>query len=209
MFQAVTVELPKPRCSKSLVSVTLGDKQHTKASGRGRYRNISWEVHADWYRKLQLSTLVHNLMDYLGKLQLVVSSRFYGGVVVLSRARAKRKLTETRSFLPYMITSPVCYDICLTTIFNSIILVTVTGCGADGMTVYNHVFEDKGCKITVKFNILDGPSTELERQRSQVNQAAKEAEKIESIRDRLGASVAYLEGLLRFGDLVKDVSRSL
>ena len=105
-------------------------------------------------------------MDYLGKLQLVVSSRFYGGVVVLSRAHAKWRLTETRSFLPYMITSPVCNNICFTTVFNSIILVTVTERGADSMTVYNHVFEDKGCKITVNFNILDGPSIELKTQLS-------------------------------------------
>ena len=153
--------------------------------------------------------MAHDLTVYLGKLRPVVSSRCYGGVVVLSRARAKRRLTETRSFLPYIITSPVCNDICLTTVFNSIILVTVTERGSDGTTVYNHVFEDKGCKIIVKFNILDGPSTELETQLPRVNQAAKEVVEIKSVRDRLGVSIAYLQGLLGISDLAKDVRRSL
>ena len=81
--------------------------------------------------------------------------------------------------------------------------------GADGTTVYNHVFEDKGCKITVNFNILDGPSIELETQLSRVNQAAKEVVEIKSVRDRLGVSIAYLQGLLGISDLVKDVRRSL
>ena len=81
--------------------------------------------------------------------------------------------------------------------------------GADGTTVYDHVFEDKECKIIVKFNILDGPSTELETQQSRVNQAAKEVAEIKSIRDRLGVSVTYLEGLLRISDPMKDVRRSL
>ena len=85
----------------------------------------------------------------------------------------------------------------------------MTESGADGMTVYDHVFEDKGCKIIVKFNILDGPSTELETQQSRVNQAAKEVVEIKSVRDRLGVSIAYLEGLLRISDLAKDVRRSL
>ena len=79
---------------------------------------------------------------------------------------------------------------------------------ADGTTLYSHVFEDKGCKITVKFNILDGPSTELERQLSRVNQAVKEVVEIKSACDRLGVSVTYLQGLLEIGDVEKDVSHS-
>ena len=59
-----------------------------------------------------------------------------------------------------MITSPVCNDIYLTTVFNSNILVTVTECGADGTTTYDHVIEDKGHKIMVKFGVLDGPRRE-------------------------------------------------
>ena len=42
----------------------------------------------------------------------------------------------------------------------------------------------------------------------QIKNTVKEAVKIESIRDRLGASVTYLEGLLEIGDVVKDVSHS-
>ena len=42
----------------------------------------------------------------------------------------------------------------------------------------------------------------------QIRHAAKEAVKIESIRDCLGDSVTYLEGLLEIGDVEKDVSHS-
>ena len=91
-------------------------------------------------------------------------------------------------------------------VFNSNTLIAVIRRDADGTTW--HAFEDKGCKITVNFNILDGPSIELETQLSRVNQAAKEVVEIKSVRDRLGASVTYLEGLLRIGDAVKDVSHS-
>ena len=241
--------------------------------------------------------------------------------------------------------SPVCNDICLTMDFDSNTLVTVTKRGADGRTVYNHVFEDKGRKIMVKFDILGrsrcepalpsepesqlespperhnetqtelgleceeqsksqsepyfetqteivdalqpklqsepqperlpeqvkrgseesrpGPALPAEREpqsppkghtdtqtepqcceeqskpkpqsvptskappgtedtiqsnsqpethpdppHEQIKHAVEEALKIKSIRDRLGASVTYLEGLLRIGDMVKDVSRS-
>ena len=165
--------------------------------------------------------------------------------------------------------SPVCNDICLTMDFDSNTLVTVTKRGADGRTVYNYVFEDKGRKIMVKFDILgrsryepalpsepesqlESPSerhnetqTELgleceEQSKSQsapsskaqpklegilqhmpqpetqlepnslheeLNNAAKEAVKVESVRDRLGVSVTFLEGLLKIGDMAKDVSR--
>ena len=74
--------------------------------------------------------------------------------------------------------------------------------------MHDHVFEDKGCKITVKFNILDGPSTELETQLSRVNQAVKEVVEIKSACDRLGVSVTYLQGLLEIGDVEKDMSHS-
>ena len=91
---------------------------------------------------------------------------------------------------------------------NSNTLVTVTERGADGCTtVLDHIFEKKGCKITVQFNILDEARLESQLE-SQVKHAAEEALKIKSIRDRLGASVTYLEGLSRIGDVVKDVSRS-
>ena len=40
----------------------------------------------------------------------------------------------------------------------------------------------------------------------QIRHAAKEAVKIESIRDHLGDSVTYLEGLLEIGDVKKDIS---
>ena len=119
LFQAVTVELPTQQRLRSAVTVTLGDRQQKKASEGRSCRNIRWEPDEDWYRGLYLSDMAHNLMVYLGKLQLVVSLRCYGGVIVLSRAHAKRRLTETRSFLPHTITSPVCNDICLTTVFNS------------------------------------------------------------------------------------------
>ena len=88
---------------------------------------------------------------------------------------------------------------------------------ADGTTW--HVFEDKGRKIMVKFD-LDEPRHEpalpeepetqpdpLHEQIEQITHVAGEAMKIESIRDRLGASVTYLEELLKMGDVLKDVSR--
>ena len=146
-------------------------------------------------------------------------------------------------------------------------LVTVTECDADGTTW--HVFEDKGRKIMVKFNLDESrcklalpaegeeqpnfppkrhtetrtelgaqceqqskplsepcpeaqpeiedalqhkshPETQLELDplHVELNNAAKEADKVESIRDRLGDSVTYLEGLLEIGDVEKDVSHS-
>ena len=141
----------------------------------------------------------------------------------------------------------------------------VTVIQPDGPTLYGHVFEDEGCKITVNFN-LDGlrsepalptepesqlestpkkhnktrttlglrceeqsesqakpypeaqpgiwdalqpnsqPETQPDPLHEEVKHAAKEAVKIESIRDRLGASVTYFEGLLEIGDVLKDVS---
>ena len=142
-------------------------------------------------------------------------------------------------------------------VFNSNTLITVTERDADGTTLYGHVFEDKGRKIIVKFNLDESrcdsafpaePESQLElppkehtetrtelglglqcEQQSEVEDelqskpqpkirqdpfheqtkhAAEEAVKIESIRDRLGASVAYLEGLLGISDVMKDVSRS-
>ena len=294
-----------------------------KASGRGRYINIRWEPDEDRYKELQPSDMAHDLTVYLGKLRPVVSSRCYGGVVVLSRARAKWRLIETRSFLSYMITRPVYNDICLTMVFNSNMLVTVTERSANGTTVYDHVIEDKGRKIIVKFNLDESryepelpaePESQLESapkqhtetqielgpQRSKpqsepqqdalplpeqaermaeesrsgpvhpaeheppsppkghaetqtepgpqceeqskpqpipsseaqpgiddalqskshpetqpdplhepLKYAAEEAEKIESVRDRLGVSITYLEKLLKIGDVAKDVSRSL
>ena len=38
--------------------------------------------------------------------------------------------------------------------------------------------------------------------------AAEEVGKIKSVRDRLGDSVNYLDGLLKIGDTLKDVGRS-
>ena len=98
--------------------------------------------------------------------------------------------------------------------FSSNKFVTATERDADGTTVYDHVFEDKGCKIMVKFNILDsdGPRPEQvlpaepEPQLSRVKRTAEEVVEIKSIRDRLGVSVTYLEGLLGISDVVKDVS---
>ena len=111
--------------------------------------------------------------------------------------------------------STVCKDICLTTVFNSNTLVTVTERGADGTTMYSHIFGDKGHKIMVKFNVLDGPRpgqvlpAAPESQLSQVRRAAEEVVKIERARDRLGISVTYLERLSKIGGVVKDVRRSL
>ena len=235
-----------------------------KASGRGRYINIRWEPDEDWYKELQLSDMARDLMVYLGKLRPVVSSRCYGGVVVLSRAHAKWRLTETRSFLPYMTTRPVCNGICPTMVFNSNMLVTVTERSANGTTGYDHVIEDKGRKIKAIFNILDGPrreqvlpaetesqlepaperhpkiqselgstferrsmlqseyfpetqpeiedalqpETQLDPLHEEIIHAVEEVEKIKSVRDRLGNSVTYLDGLLKISDALKDVSHS-
>ena len=54
--------------------------------------------------------------------------------------------------------------------------------GDDGTTVYDHVFEDKGRKIKIIFNILDGPRRERvlpaepESQLSRVKRAAEESQ---------------------------------
>ena len=50
-------------------------------------------------------------------------------------------------------------------------------------------------------------SDSLHEQIKQINHVAGEAVKIETIRGRLGASVTYLEELLKIGDVLKDVSR--
>ena len=93
-------------------------------------------------------------------------------------------------------------------VINSNTLIIVTKCDADGTTW--HVFEDKGCKITVKFNLDEFGSEPqpdpLHGQIKQIQHVAEEAVEIESIRDRLGDSVTYLDGLLKIGDVVKDVS---
>ena len=141
----------------------------------------------------------------------------------------------------------------------------MTELDADGATW--HVFEDKGRKIMVKFDLDEsrfeptlpaepesqlesspkrdnetrtGPQCEeqskpqsvssseaqleikdslqhksqpktqpdpLHEQIKQINHVAGEAVKIETIRGRLGASVTYLEELLKIGDVLKDVSR--
>ena len=152
-------------------------------------------------------------------------------------------------------------------VLSSNTLITVTKRDADGTTW--HVFEDKGRKIMVKFDILgrsrcepalpsepesqlespperhnetqtelgpeceeqsksqsapsskaqpklegilqhmSQPETQLEPNslHEELNNAAKEAVKVESVRDRLGVSVTFLEGLLKIGDMAKDVSR--
>ena len=46
----------------------------------------------------------------------------------------------------------------------------------------------------------------LHEQIKQITHVAGEAEEMESIRDHLGASVTYLEELLKIGDVLKDVS---
>ena len=50
------------------------------------------------------------------------------------------------------------------------------------------------------------PKTQPDPLHEQIKHAAEEAVKIKSIRDRLGDSVTYLNGLLKIGDVVKDVS---
>ena len=77
-------------------------------------------------------------------------------------------------------------------------------CSPDGTRehVYN-VYEDKRCKITMKFNILGDP-----RPKSLpvlVKTAKEDSDKIKSTRTRLGSCITYLEGILPFGELVKGV----
>ena len=94
-------------------------------------------------------------------------------------------------------------------------LVTVTERSANGTIVYDHVIEDKGRKIKAIFNILDRPRheqvlpAEPEPQLSRIKRTAEEVVEIKSVRDRLGVSIAYLQGLLGISDLAKDVRRSL
>ena len=67
-----------------------------------------------------------------------------------------------------------------------------------------NVYKDKRCKITMKFDVQGNPqSTPLSER---LKSAEVDAKTVESIRDRLGTSVTYLEGVLAFGNLVKDVS---
>ena len=57
---------------------------------------------------------------------------------------------------------------------------------------------------------MSQPETQFEPDplHEELNNAAKEADKVKSIRDRLGVSVTFLEGLLKIGNVAKDVSRS-
>ena len=71
------------------------------------------------------------------------------------------------------------------------------------------LFKDKECKIIVKFNISNSSRTKLEIQKLQVNLAVKEAIEIKSIHNYLGVLITYLKGLLKFGDLVKDIRHLL
>ena len=74
----------------------------------------------------------------------------------------------------------------------------------DGTRKYNHTYENKWGKITMKFDIQgNAQPTSLPEL---VKSAEIDARTVESIRDRLGTSVTYLEGVLAFGNLVKDVS---
>ena len=78
--------------------------------------------------------------------------------------------------------------------------------------------ENEICKITVTFILLpdnaaeDVPNTQQSTGAPPsgiLHEAATDAEQIKSVRDRLGVSIAYLEGLLRISDLAKDMRRSL
>ena len=51
------------------------------------------------------------------------------------------------------------------------------------------------------------PKTQSRSLSPLVNRAAEDVVEMQSIRDRLGDSVTYLDGLLKIGDVVKDVSR--
>ena len=87
---------------------------------------------------------------------------------------------------------------------NNDILIATPGSGPDGIREYKHEREKKWCKITMKFDVQGNPqSTSLSER---LKSAEVDAKTVESIRDRLGTSVTYLEGVLAFGNLVKDVS---
>ena len=87
---------------------------------------------------------------------------------------------------------------------NNETLIAVSESGPDGTREYNHTLENKWYKITMKFHIQGNPH--LTSLSERLKSAEVDAKTIESIRDRLGTSVTYLEGVLAFGDLVKDVS---
>ena len=87
---------------------------------------------------------------------------------------------------------------------NNETLTAIPESGLDGAREYNHTYENKWCKITMKFDVQGNPqSTSLSER---LKSAEVDAKTVESIRDRLGTSVTYLEGVLAFGNLVKDVS---
>ena len=89
-------------------------------------------------------------------------------------------------------------------IINNETLTAIHESGPDGTREYNHTYENKWCKITTKFDIQgNAQPTSLP---DLVKSAEFTSRTIESTRDRLGASVGYLEGVLALGDLVKDVS---
>ena len=71
------------------------------------------------------------------------------------------------------------------------------------------LFKDKECKIIVKFNISNSSRTKLEIQKLQVSLAVKKAIEIKSIYNHLGVLITYLKGLLKFGDLIKDIRHLL
>ena len=70
---------------------------------------------------------------------------------------------------------------------------------------YEHVYEDKKCKVTARCNVLRDPR--YDPLPNIVRKVAQDAGKVESLRGRLGISVTYLEGVLSVGYLVKEVRR--
>ena len=75
--------------------------------------------------------------------------------------------------------------------------------------------ENEICKITVTFVLLpdnaaeDVPNTQQSTGAPPsgiLHEAATDAEQIKSVRDRLGISIDYLEGVMKLGEFISEVS---
>ena len=76
--------------------------------------------------------------------------------------------------------------------------------GPDGVREHDHnVYEDKRCRITMNFDILGDPRPKSLP--ALVKSAKEDIDKTKNACTRLGFCVRCLEGMLPFGELVKEV----
>ena len=99
---------------------------------------------------------------------------------------------------------------------STVIIVFAGGATDSGAsTEQTRTRENEICKITVTFILLpdnaaeDVPNTQQSTGAPPsgiLHEAATDAEQIKSVRDRLGISIDYLEGVMKLGEFISEVS---